>query len=263
MDSYGGSSPRRTTLRLTDIEENQITDEHLMTTKNNIMAINSELDNAILNLNEEMDRKLKKQEHDYLKGYSQYVKNKEQELRKIIKDLNNQNQGSSHNEEVIFQLKNAIKRMNSEQQKLEAENKDLAEKAKYWRARCEGFEHDKTLMQNLVIESKRKNKLLKQAISRLQADLDSRKQATDQEQSPFVTALKQASYDRSLFESNQSMVKSHYEHLPSRNLKFERFIDEIFQSKMQALDVKDHIIKYVQALETNYSSFIQQMKLKT
>ncbi len=99
MDSYV-TSPKKV-LRHGDTEESEITDEHLLKTKNDILSIKNELDNAILGLNEEMDRKLKKQEHDYLKGYSQYVKNKEQELRKIIHDLNNQNQGSSQKEEVI------------------------------------------------------------------------------------------------------------------------------------------------------------------
>lgn len=83
MDSYGGASPKKT-MRHGDNEENEVTDEHLMKTKNDILSIKNELDGAILSLNEEMDRKLKKQEHDYLKGYSQYVKNKEKELRKII-----------------------------------------------------------------------------------------------------------------------------------------------------------------------------------
>jgi hypothetical protein len=35
--------------------------------------------------------KLKKQEHDYLKGYSMYVKQKELDLRKIIAELQEQN----------------------------------------------------------------------------------------------------------------------------------------------------------------------------
>ncbi len=63
-------------------------------------------------------------------------------------------------------------------------------------------------MQDLVIESKRKNKLLKQAISRLQADLDNRKVSTAENQTPFITAVqyKQSSYDRSLFESNHAIT---------------------------------------------------------
>lgn len=39
--------------------------------------------------------KLKKQEHDYLKGYSMYVKQKEQQLRAVIGELNDQNQGNT------------------------------------------------------------------------------------------------------------------------------------------------------------------------
>jgi len=40
------------------------------------------------------------------------------------------------------------------------------------------------------------------------------------------------------------------------NLKFEKFITVIFKSKMTPEDIKDQIIKYVQAIETNYMDAI-------
>ncbi|MEC7228308.1 MAG: creatininase family protein, partial [Candidatus Latescibacterota bacterium] len=39
-------------------------------------------------LDVKLDRQLKKQEHDYLKGYSIYVKTKEKELKTLIQKLN-------------------------------------------------------------------------------------------------------------------------------------------------------------------------------
>ena len=42
------------------------------------------LDAVIEELDGNLDRQLKKQEHDYLKGYSIYVKTKEKELKTLI-----------------------------------------------------------------------------------------------------------------------------------------------------------------------------------
>ena len=43
-----------------------------------------DLDAVIEELDTKLDRQLKKQEHDYLKGYSIYVKTKEKELKTLI-----------------------------------------------------------------------------------------------------------------------------------------------------------------------------------
>jgi hypothetical protein len=43
-------------------------------------------------------------------------------------------------------------------------------------------------------------------------------------------------------------------------MKFEKFVDVLFKSRMQTEDVKDQIIKYVQALETSYTDAIRDLK---
>lgn len=55
-------------------------------------------------------------------------------------------------------------------------------------------------------------------------------------------------------------VRSQYSQIATRNLKFEKFVNEVFKSKMSAADVKDHIVKYVQAIETNYNELIRSFK---
>jgi hypothetical protein len=46
----------------------------------------------------------------------------------------------------------------------------------------------------------------------------------------------------------------------TQNKKFEVFLDAIFKSKMPAVEIKDHIIKYVQALETSYTEAVRDLK---
>lgn len=57
-------------------------------------------------------------------------------------------------------------------------------------------------------------------------------------------------------------MESRYRHIPSENLKFQQFIDLIFESRMEKDDVKFEIINYVQALETNYNDTITEQKTR-
>jgi hypothetical protein len=123
-----------------------VTNEQLVQKANEIYKINDELDDAISGLDKQLDQKLKKQEHDYLKGYQIYVKQKEQDLRKIIAELNQKNQGNTQKEEIIYALKNTIKRMNDEQIRTEQEKTDLKEKVKFLKQRSEAFEQDKNFL---------------------------------------------------------------------------------------------------------------------
>ena len=121
----------------------------------------------IQGLDQKLENVLKKQEHDYLKGYSLYVKQKERELREIVAKLNEKNSNNTKKEEMIQNLKITIKKMHTEQINIEQEKSELKEKSKYWKSRAEAFEQDKKFLQDQVLDGKRQNKLLKLAISRL------------------------------------------------------------------------------------------------
>jgi len=54
---------------------------------------------------------------------------------------------------------------------------------------------------------------------------------------------------------------SRYRHIPTQNIKFEKFIDLIFASRMSSRDIRDEIVKYVQALETSYTDAIRDLKM--
>lgn len=53
---------------------------------------------------------------------------------------------------------------------------------------------------------------------------------------------------------------SRYTNIPTENIKFEKFIDLIFSSKMKHDEMKDEIKSYVKALETNYNDTIRELK---
>ena len=54
--------------------------------------------------------------------------------------------------------------------------------------------------------------------------------------------------------------RSNYTRIPTENFKFERFIELLFKSRIASEEIKLQIIKYVQALETNYMEVVQDLK---
>lgn len=53
---------------------------------------------------------------------------------------------------------------------------------------------------------------------------------------------------------------SRYRFIPTENIKFEKFMTLIFKSKMRPEEIRDEIMKYVQAIETNYNETIRMLK---
>jgi hypothetical protein len=72
--------------------------------------------------------------------------------------------------------------------------------------------------------------------------------------------LSQSGKNHKRTQSQGNALHSRYHHIPSENLKFQQFIDLIFESRMQKEDIKYEIINYVQALETNYNDTIREQK---
>ena len=54
---------------------------------------------------------------------------------------------------------------------------------------------------------------------------------------------------------------SRYRHIPTENIKFSKFLDLLFKSKMSREDIREEIGKYVQVLETNYNESIKELRI--
>ena len=73
--------------------------------------LNADVDNLVMDLDKKLDKVLKKQEHDYLKAYSIYVKEKEKDLRQLITKLNEKNSNNSLKDDLIFKLKQTMQEL--------------------------------------------------------------------------------------------------------------------------------------------------------
>ena len=60
--------------------------------------------------------------------------------------------------------------------------------------------------------------------------------------------------------NNRGSPISRYRYIPTDNMKFSKFLDLVFKSKMTKDDIREEISKYVQALETNYMETIKDYK---
>lgn len=69
-----------------------MTNERLEQGKKHIQDIVEELDDMVVDMDVKLNGVLKRQEQDYLKGYSVYVREKERELRDLILKINEKNQ---------------------------------------------------------------------------------------------------------------------------------------------------------------------------
>jgi hypothetical protein len=79
---------------------------------------------------------LKKQEHDYLKGYSIYVKTKEKELKTLIQKLNAKNSNNTLKDETIYKLNQKVDSLNKVCETIDKEKLERNEKVKHWMARA-------------------------------------------------------------------------------------------------------------------------------
>ena len=77
--------------------------------KQEIEIVAGQLDDLVKDMDNKLNRVLKRQEQDYLKGYSIYVREKERELRELVVKINERNQQSNLKDEIIQSLKHNLK----------------------------------------------------------------------------------------------------------------------------------------------------------
>ena len=128
-----------------------------------------QIDDVIGSLDEKLNLVLAKQEYEYLKGYNIYVKRKEKELRELIEKLNQKNSNNTLKDEKINNLEKTIASIRDDQIKMEKHKDEQAKMIKKWKTKATNMEQERDFLNHQVLESKRQNKLLKMAISRLQS----------------------------------------------------------------------------------------------
>ena len=174
-----GGSPLK--LQQTSFDElspfipNHLPPEELGEGHANYLRAKQELDDTIKDLDVKLNRVLAKQEYEYLKGYNVYVRQKERELKTTIAQLSERFNNQGTKEKKILALQQGIKAIRDEQIVMDRENVGLREKIKEQKKVIGEVSQEKEFFEKKTKEVKKKNKLLKLAIIKLQSEVESLK----------------------------------------------------------------------------------------
>lgn len=124
-----------------------------------------------------LNQVLRRQEYEYLQAYNIYVKKKEKELRELILTLNEKNSNNNFKDIRITQLELSIDKMRQDALNYEKKVFNLHNEIKAWKEKHKMETEEKEFFHKQALDAKRKNKLLKVAISRMQADKEDKSQA--------------------------------------------------------------------------------------
>lgn len=122
------------------------------------------------NLDASLNNVLRKQEYEYLQAYNIYVKRKEKELHDLIFALHEKNKGSSFKETRISNLELTVKQLREKANEDEKEMEIMKKESKAWKEKLKVETEEKDFYHKQALDAKRKNKLLKVAIGRLQME---------------------------------------------------------------------------------------------
>lgn len=98
-----------------------------------LYTIYDKFDTNISDLDQNLNKVLRKQEYEYLQAYNIYVKRKEKELRELIDALNEKNQRSNFKDNRINQLEVTIDQMRKDAFNYEQKMEQLQKDVKSWK----------------------------------------------------------------------------------------------------------------------------------
>ena len=137
------------------------------------MEVLAKLQNELADTFEDLDTKLnkmmQKQEVEYMKTYTHYVKKKERELKEMILVLGEKAKNADRvKDEKIRELEQVCRQAITNEAKMEKQVRELKQQVRKYKEQAEALESDQEFLKRKTLEAKRKNKLLKSAIHRMQ-----------------------------------------------------------------------------------------------
>lgn len=169
------------------------------------------LEGVVEDLDSKLNRVLRKQEYEYLQAYNIYVKRKEKDLRDMIGKLDEKNSKNNFKDLKIQQQEVTIDRMRDDAQKYEQKQEALKKEIKMWKEKLKIEQEEKEFFHKQALDAKRKNKLLKVAIGRLQVEREDIKKAAvidagtasqdEKDTDTFLTGTKIENQNTKLFDN--------------------------------------------------------------
>ncbi len=134
-----------------------------------LAKLQGELNETFEDLDQKLNNVLARQEYEYMQTYTHYVKKKERELRDMITLLGEKARNADRvKDERIRELEKVCRTALANETKMEKQVRELKEQVRKWKDQKEAIESDQEFLKRKTLEAKRKNKLLKTAIQRMQ-----------------------------------------------------------------------------------------------
>ena len=140
-----------------------------------ILSFDASIDGEVQALDQKLGTVLRKHEYEYMTAYNVYVKRKEKELLEKVMELKN-NSNSEIKDQKIQKLEMTVAKLRRECQEQDKVKDQLRGQIKNWRQKYEFEKQEHEFYHNNAMEEKRKNKLLKVAVGRLQNEYDNLKE---------------------------------------------------------------------------------------
>lgn len=107
-----------------------------------------------------------------MQAYNIYVKRKEKEMLELIDTLNSRNSNNNLLDYKLKNLEHTVGKLGRESMEFEKLKEGLRAQIKNWKQKFEVEKTEKDFFHKQALEAKRKNKLLKIAVGRLQNEYD-------------------------------------------------------------------------------------------
>lgn len=131
--------------------------------------LQGELHETFEDLDHKLNNVLAKQEYEYMQTYTHYVKKKERELKDMITLLGEKAKNADRvKDEKIRDLEKLCRAALANETKMEKQVRELKEQVRKWKEQKEALDSDQDFLKRKTLDAKRKNKLLKTAIQRMQ-----------------------------------------------------------------------------------------------
>lgn len=177
LTSKQSNLPRGLVVNMQDTEESEAYLLLRQQTQNdeawqNVMALNSQLDAQVEDMTTGMRRMLEKHEYEYLQAYNIFVKNKEKELKDFITEMESRSDDKKAMDLKIRKLETEKFKMHQKNYKVECTVEHLKAEISALKAKLKSETDEKEFFHKNAIESKKKLKLTKVALKRLQVEYD-------------------------------------------------------------------------------------------
>ncbi|CDW88143.1 UNKNOWN [Stylonychia lemnae] len=253
--------------------------------KERLDKMKDELQLTIDDLDLKLNRVVNKQEYDYLQGYQLFVQKKTNELRAIIDKLNEKNSNTSIKDERIVELELIINKLRNEAQRCDEQMGDKIEEMKTLKTKVDLIQEDRRFLYVSARDEKQKGMTMQKRLDQLEKDLQETQQKLEESEKQCnelrLMNLRQETYeneqltgditmrrnksltiDRS--QKNISIVQggNNYFCPLTQNKKFEEFLKDLNDIKIDQDRVKQEIINYVKVIESFYTQKLQNLRQK-